>query len=342
MPSPAGTPTTSPDAPAQARPLRLGVLGCADIAWRRMLPAVTRGSSARVAFVASRVGDHAARFAHRFGGVALEGYDRLLERPEVEAVYVPLPPALRPRWIARALRAGKHVLAEKPLAPDGDQAEELVALARRHDLVLLENFAFLHHRQQHAALELLRSGEIGELRTVTAMFGIPPRPRNDIRYDAGLGGGALLDLGGYTLRAARLFAGTGLDVVGAALTVDPHTGVDVAGSAVLRAATGVMAQVTFGMVHGYRSRYELWGSEGHLIVDRAFTPPPTHEPVLQVQRGEHREERVLPADDQFRNILAAFARSVRGEEPARALDDDMVQQARLLDGVRRASQPVRP
>lgn len=151
-------------------------------------------------------------------------------------MYVPLPPGLRGPWVDSALRAGKHVLAEKPLTLTAAESAALVSLARRNGLVLLENYMFLRH-PLHAEVRR-RLGTIGELRGLTAVFGIPPRPDDDIRYQPALGGGALTDLGGYPVRAAQFFLGPGLDVVGATLRVDPARGVDVSGTALLATRAG--------------------------------------------------------------------------------------------------------
>ncbi|MFD1277037.1 Gfo/Idh/MocA family protein [Streptomyces kaempferi] len=129
--------------------LRVGVLGCADIAGRRMLPSMARQPLVEVSAVASRSLDRARAFTDRFGGTPVAGYARLLERADVDAVYVPLPPELHAQWTLRALEAGKHVLCEKPFALRQADADKAVALARERGLLLMESFMFLHH-SQHA------------------------------------------------------------------------------------------------------------------------------------------------------------------------------------------------
>lgn len=325
-----------------ARPLGIGVLGCADIAWRRMLPALAGEPCVRIAALSSRSLQRARRFARRFGGEPVEGYDALLRRRDVQAVYVPLPTGLRAAWIARALDAGKHVLAEKPLTTSSAGAVELVAAAETRGLVLVENFAFLHHSLATEVGRLLHSGAIGEPRAFTSEFGMPPRPAHDFRYRPELGGGALLDIGAYPLRAAQHFLGPGLETVGATLQYDDANGVDIAGTALLATPMGVAAHLSFGMDHQYRCRYALWGSEGRLEVDRAFTPPPGHQPVVALERGALREERTLPADDQFANVVRAFLGAVHGDAPLATAP--ILQQAALVDRIRttavRVSQAV--
>ncbi|GIG92123.1 Gfo/Idh/MocA family protein [Plantactinospora endophytica] len=295
---------------ATGSPLRFGIMGCADIALRRMLPALAAEESAVVTAIASRDPGKAEAVTKRFGGEPVHGYDALLDRDDVDAVYLPLPAVLHAEWIARALRAGKHVLAEKPLTTDLDQARELFALARRQGLVLYENFMFLRHSQHAAVARMVADGAIGELRGFAATFTIPPKPAGDIRYQPEVGGGALDDIGVYPVRAALHHLPGELSVTGAVLRVDPVGGAVLSGSVLLHTAEGVPAQLRFGMEHAYQSSYELVGSTGRLLLDRAFTPPPSLAPVVRIDRQDHREEITLPADDQFRNVVVLFTGAV--------------------------------
>ncbi|MFD7299065.1 Gfo/Idh/MocA family protein [Streptomyces sp. NPDC059897] len=219
------------------RPTRVGVLGCASIAERRVLPALRRADGLEPVAVASRDGAKAARFGCR----AVTGYRDLLDDPDIDAVYVPLPTGLHEEWTEYALRAGKHVLVEKPLATDARAAARLFALAREGGLVLMENLMFVHHGLHRAVRRILDEGTIGTVREMTAEFGIPQLAPDDIRWKPELGGGALLDMGVYPVRAAQMFLGGPLEVVGGARRYDTGHGVDVACSAVLVSPDGVPA-----------------------------------------------------------------------------------------------------
>ncbi|MEU2249785.1 Gfo/Idh/MocA family oxidoreductase [Streptomyces sp. NPDC019224] len=308
-------------------PLRIGVLGCADIALRRMLPAMAAADDVEIAAVASRDAARAREAAGRFGTRPVHGYAALLERSDVDAVYIPLPAALHATWTEAALRAGKHVLAEKPLTTDLERTRDLLALAAESHLVLTENVLFVHHPQHATVRQWVADGLIGELRSFQAEFAIPKLPGTDIRYDAGLGGGALLDTGVYPVRAALHFLGPELDVVGATLHGTAGHTVDTAGSALLRRPDGVTAHLTFGLDHGYSSRYLLWGSAGRITVDRAFTPPAGHRPQVRVELRSGTRTEVLPAADQVAAVVRSFVRSVA--DKARG-DDDTLHQARLV------------
>ncbi|MGI5455104.1 Gfo/Idh/MocA family protein [Streptomyces sp. CA-249302] len=314
------------------RPLRVGVLGCAGIARRRMLPAFAAAPDTEVTAVASRDAEQARRTAEPYGARPVHGYAALLERDDVDAVYVPLPAALHARWTEAALRAGKHVLAEKPLSLEPAATAALFKLARDRGLVLMENVMFVHHPQHAAVRRLVAEGAIGELRGFGAAFAIPEPPPDDIRLDPELGGGALWDVGVYPVRAALHLLGPDLEVAGAALEHGPGQRVETAGAALLRTASGVLAHLSFGMRHAYRNTYELWGSEGRITVDRVFTPPADHRPVVRIERAAGTEELLLDAADQVAATVRAFARGVRrGHIP---FADESLRQALVLESLR--------
>ncbi|SFS82606.1 Predicted dehydrogenase [Saccharopolyspora flava] len=306
--------------------MRWGVLGCSAIAERRALPALHEIHGSEITGVASRTPERAERFAAEHGGTAMT-YQQLIDSPEVDAIYLSLPNSLHFEWAERALRAGKHVLCEKPMTVSAERTDALVALADERGLVLRENFAFLHHPQHHVVRELVTRGRLGRLRTFSSAFGIPSPKPGDIRYDPELGAGSLLDVGVYPIRAAQLMLGDGLTVAGATLRVDADTGVDMAGHALLVSENGVFADLEFGFQHSYRSRYALWGDAAQLSLERAFTPPAEHRPLLRVEEQDHAEEFVLDAAHQFRESFASFATAVR-EGPSAEVERPWLRAAR--------------
>jgi predicted dehydrogenase len=322
-----------------SEPVRVAVLGCADIAVRRMLPGFAAHPDTEIAVVASRSLEKARQAAERFGGRAVQGYAEALDLAEVDAVYVPLPASLHDRWVQAALDAGKHVLAEKPLTTNAVRTGELLDLARDRGLALMENVMFVHHPRHEAVRRLVADGAIGEVRALHAAFAIPPRAEADIRHQPELGGGALLDVGLYPLRAALHFLGPRLEVVGVQLTSGRGRRVETSGAVVLRTPDGATAQLTFGIEHAYLSRYELWGGTGRITVDRAFTPPADLAPVIELHRGGDREEIRLAAHDQTAATISAFVAAVRaGAAPV----EETLRQARLLDEVRTFGSRAQP
>ncbi|OCC10571.1 Gfo/Idh/MocA family protein [Streptomyces sp. PTY087I2] len=313
----------------------IGLIGCADIALRRVLPEVAACPDTVLVAVASRTPEKAEAVAGRYGCRAVRGYAELLDIPEVSAVYVPLPAALHAEWVEAALRAGKHVLAEKPLTTDARRSRELLELARSKGLALMENIMFLHHAQHRAVRGLVREGAIGEVLSLSAAFTLPRRRADDIRYRRELDGGALWDVGIYPIRAAMHFIGSDLHVLGASLTQDEDLGVDTDGAALLRHRGGVTAQLSFGFDQAFQSAYTLRGSEGRIVADDAFTPPSGLRPRVRIATRTGAEHRIaLDKDNQVRNTLTAFVRSVRARtEPG----DAIVRLADLTAAVREAA-----
>lgn len=319
--------------------VRIGVLGCASIALRRTIPAIQSCRRTALTAVASRDPEKAKQVAARFG-CAVSTYEELLQRDDVDAVYVPVPPSLHLRWGLEVLRAGKHLLLEKPAATTAEETRQLVHQAGERGLVLRENFAFLHHSQHQKVREMIAAGRLGTVRTYSAAFCFPPLHPEDIRYSAHLGGGALLDAGVYPIRGAQVLLGSDLKVVGSTLRIDPERGVDVAGQALLAGANGVLVDTQFGFQHVYSSRYALWGSTGRLSLDRAFNPPAAWQPVVRIEEQDHAEELTLPADHQFENSVRSFAEAVLAGRDARSEDEaahcaQSVRMAELVDDIRR-------
>ncbi|GAA4107592.1 MULTISPECIES: Gfo/Idh/MocA family oxidoreductase [Streptomyces] len=309
---------------AAVGPLRLGVLGTSAFAGRRMVAAFHACPGTRLAAVAGRDAARARRTAEEWGCSFHAGYEELLRRPDIDAVYVPLPNSLHHPWVRRALHSGKHVLAEKPLTTEPGQTAELFDLAAERGLVLRENYAFEHHGRHRTARSLVDRGSIGQVRHFSSSFGIPPLPPDDIRHRPDLGGGALLDAGVYPVRAAQYFLGDELTVAGASLRWDPGYGVDVGGSALLRRADGVTAVLTFGFGYRYGAEYDLWGSTGRLGTRRAFALGAADVPVLGAEDEQGRcRSTPLDPEDQYLAGVAAFAAAVReararGADPAHA------------------------
>ncbi|MFJ6666453.1 Gfo/Idh/MocA family protein [Streptomyces sp. NPDC091383] len=323
------------DLPGGADRLRVGVLGCASIAERRMLPSMAHEPLIEITAIASRDGDRAKGFAARFGGAPVEGYERLLERPDVDAVYLPLPPQLHARWTIRALEAGKHVLCEKPFATGLAEAARAVAAARERRLLLMESFMFLHHPQHAAVARLVAEGAIGELRLFEGYFTIP-------RLSAEAGAppryaSTVPEVAAYPLRAARLFLGDGLRVRGAELRRAERGGPAIAGSALLVSEQGATAHLAYGVDHSYRSGYALYGSEGQLRLERAYSTPDEHRPVVRIERRSGVREIGLEPARQFTRIAGAFARTILGGGDPVPHGEDILCQAELADAVDRAA-----
>lgn len=313
--------------------IRIGVLSCADIADRLMIPAIKASGKFELVAVASRDVAKAQAFAQKFECEAIGSYEELVARPDIEAIYVPLPTGMHAEWGAKILQAGKHVLLEKSLATTLDEAQHLVALAQEKGLALKENFMFQYHSQHKFVFDLLANDAIGAIRSFRSSFGFPPfKDATNIRYSKALGGGALLDAGAYTLKAARWFLGDSLQVKAASLVFEGKE-VDIHGTAYALNDAGIAAELAFGFDHFYQCSYEIWGSKGKITATRAFTAAPGFQPTVIVERQGEREEHLLPADNHFVNLLQDFADFCQNPSNFAHEYEALVAQASLIQAV---------
>ena len=264
--------------------IRIGVMGCANIAKKSIIPAIKRLSEQfELVAVSSRDEDKANEFANLFECKAVVGYDSLLNEA-IDAVYIPLPTGLHEEWITKALISGKHVYAEKSIANSFSSAQKMVGEAKNRNLALMEGYMFQYHTQHQKVKQLIADDAIGEIRSFSGAFGFPPLDKNNFRYDEIIGGGALFDAAGYPLRALHFMMGSPFKVAASSLYFNPETGTSIYGSAFLKNDNGIGAHIAFGFDNFYQCNYEIWGSKGKITVERAYTPAPDYKPIIVLEK----------------------------------------------------------
>jgi len=325
--------------------IRIGVISPSEIAFRRFLPALSKLQGVIFSGVAiasekewtgtnyhiSSELEKARPIIENYGGKIFNGYRNLIDSDEVDAVYIPLPPALHYCWAKQALSSGKHVMIEKPATISLFECEELVLLAKEKELAVHENYMFVFHEQIQKINEYLSNGNIGEVRLYRISFGFPQRPKNDFRYNKELGGGAILDCGGYTLRYASLLLGDSTKVLCAQVNYLDGFEVDVYGSATLINSEGITAQVAFGMDNSYKCEIEIWGSKGTLFTNRVITAPPGYEPELIITKENTKEIIKLKEDDAFMKSIQYFVDCVKQEKDRKNNYRSLIKQADVLE-----------
>lgn len=320
--------------------LRWGVLGTARIAVDAVIPAMQRSTTSEVVALASRDGERARRLAARLGVPRSYGsYEQLLDDPDIDAVYVPLPNTLHTRWAARAAEAGKHVFCEKPLSTTAAEAEWLLAVRDRTGVRIQEAFMVRTHLQWVLAQDLLARGELGTLRAIQGFFSFDVTDPQDIVNQLPLGGGGLLDIGCYPVFLSRQLTGQEPTHALAVMDHDPVTGVDRLGSAVL-CFPGVQASFTYSTQLVAYERMQVFGTRARLDVERPFTPPRDRPSRLVLDRagsGEEAELFQVPACDQYTVAVDAFVDALREARPQPVSLEDSVCNARVLDAVRRSA-----
>ncbi len=268
---------------------------------------------------------------------AYASYEALLADPEVEAVYISLPNSLHVEWSIRALQAGKHVLCEKPLGRRPAEVEGAFDAAERAGLVLMEAFMYRHNPQTARLEELVDSGAIGTLQLVRAAFSFPLADAANVRLNAALDGGSLMDVGCYCVSGARLLAGEPERVYGE--QVVGESGVDVLFSGTMRFPGGVIAQLDSGLRLPNRDQLEAVGDEGSVFLD---DPWHCRTPVLRLRRGGGDEEIAVDAADSYRLELENVSDAIRGDAAPLLGREDAVGQARAIEALYRSADEGRP
>ena len=240
------------------------------------------------------------------GGKIIDCYENLVSSSDIDAVYLPLPPALHYKWAKLALECGKHVFIEKPSTTDVSDTNDLIEIAKAKKLALHENYMFIYHDQLKAVNDVVASGEIGDVRLYRITFGFPRRAQNDFRYIKSLGGGALIDAGGYTIKYASFLLGPTAKLTTAQANYLDEFDVDMYGSATMVNDKGVTAQLAFGMDNDYKCEIEIWGSKGTITSNRILTAPAGFVPEYTIKKNQDYENCKLPVDDAFRKSIELF------------------------------------
>jgi predicted dehydrogenase len=319
--------------------VRWGIISTADIN-TKVLAGLQGSPAVDVIAVGSRSRASAEEFASAHGIARAYGsYEELLADPDVEAVYIPLPNGLHVPWTLASLAAGRHVLCEKPLSPRAEEVERCFDAAEAAGLVLSEGFMWRHTPQAERLESLVREGAIGELRLVRAAFSFPLDRFPDVRWDADLEGGALMDVGSYCVSGSRLLAGAEPERV-TGESVMAETGVDSRFAGLLRFPGDLLATFDCGFDIAPRDELEAIGSTGSLFLD---DPWHSVEPRIELRGADGsveliEVERANPYRLEFEDVSAA----IRGEREPRLGRADSVGQARAIEALLRSAAEGRP
>jgi D-xylose 1-dehydrogenase (NADP+, D-xylono-1,5-lactone-forming) len=312
--------------------VKWGFLSTANIN-DKLLPGVEASPDVDLVAVASRDGGRAEAYARERGIERSYGsYGELLADPDVEAVYISLPNSMHVEWSIRALDAGKHVLCEKPLSRHPDDVERAFDAAEKNGRILMEAFMYRHNPQTKRFLELVEGGAIGRLRLVRAAFSFPLADAMNVRLNAELEGGALMDVGCYCVSGSRLLAGEPEVVSGQ--EVAAPSGVDELFAGTLRFPGGVLAEIDCGLVLPERDELEAIGEEGSIFLD---DPWHSRSPVLELRREERTERIELEPEDSYRLQLENMSAAVRGRAQPLLGRADALGQARAMEALYRSA-----
>ena len=324
--------------------LRMGILGAARITARALIEPAQARDDVHLTAVAARDRERAEQYAdtHQIAQV-MDSYDDVIDSPEVDAVYIPLPASHHARWSIRALEAGKHVLVEKPFAANASEARQVAQVAATSERVLMEAFHYRYHALVLRLQEMLSMGLIGDVTDVSATFNIHMQDREDIRYQLPLGGGATMDLGCYPIHLVRTLMGSEPEVVDATARVVNGGDVDEALQATLQFHGGVSATISSSLLERQESQSaRITGTRGVLDVENFVHPQDGNRITLSVESGITSEE-VPRQPSSYAAQLAAFVAAIRDGVGVATGPADSVANMEVIDAVYRAAGlPPRP
>ena len=321
-----------------------GVLGNATIARKCLLPAMKKSENGRVRALATRFPEKAGKVIEENAIERLyDHYEAVLADSEVDAVYIPLPNHLHHLWTLKALRAGKHVLCEKPLACNAAEAREMQRTAKETDRLVMEAFMYRFHPRSRQIRQIFREGSIGEPLLIRSAFcyGMDEeilRSGDNFRLHSRQGGGALLDVGCYGVSVARWLYGREPESVQAQAAYSPQ-GVDVHFAALLRFSGSALATVEASFVTALQQTYSVIGRNGAVELPHDAFIPWEKDAVFTLRgpHDEHGKRHVVAGVDQYQLMVEHFARAVLGEARLEFEPVDSVRNMIVLDALAEAA-----
>lgn len=320
-------------------PVSWGVLGTANIAIKKVIPAMLQSKLSRVAAIASRSPDKAAEAAaHLEIETAYGSYEQLLADPAIEAVYIPLPNNLHKDWTIAVAQAGKHVLCEKPLALTSDEAREMIEVSHSEGVLLMEAFMYRLHPMWQKVMSLIAEGAVGEVRSVQSVFSYYNDDPTNIRNVPELGGGALYDIGCYCVNTARMVYGGEPTDVKAVLRKDPELGIDVLTSAVLDFEGG-QAEFVCSTRMERDQRVVVHGTTGRIVVEIPYNIPTDRPTTIHLISGgsSSKEPRVdhvhVEAANAYTVQADRFSRAIRRNEAPPLPPTDGVANMKVIERI---------
>jgi predicted dehydrogenase len=320
--------------------VRIGTLGAARITPTALIKPARQVDGVEVVAVAARDRERAEKFATKHGiGRVHDSYEALLADPDIDAIYNPLPNSLHAPWTIAALEAGKHVLCEKPFTSNSDEAEQVAAVAERSGKVVMEAFHYRYHPLARRMLEIVESGEIGPVRTIETWMCVPIPLKGNIRYRLDLAGGAMMDVGAYSVHMLRTLAGAEPDVV-RARAKHSSPGVDRWMQADVTFTDGRTGRLTCSMFSAdiLHIGARVTGDAGEVKVFNPVGAHVYHRLTVRKRDGSRRRERVgVGSGSTYDHQLRAFVAAVVDDVPILTPPSDAIANMRVIDAVYRAA-----
>jgi predicted dehydrogenase len=325
------------------RRLQWGVLSCANIGVKRVIPAILAGESGAISAIASRDPRRAAETAARFGIARSYGsYQALLDDSDVEAIYNPLPNHLHVEWTVKALEAGKHVLCEKPIALNASEAQAILGARDRSGKRVIEAFMVRFHPQWQRIRSLVQTGRIGAVGAIQSAFLFTVLDPKNVRNQVDIGGGALYDVGCYPIVTARYVYEAEPERVVALMDRDPELGVDRLSSGIVAFPGGRQLIFSSALQLAPYQRVVIMGSRGRIEVPIPFTPLKDHACRILIDSGQSLDgssasHEDFPPVDQYALQCDAAVAAFRNEATQEFPIEDAIANMRVIDALYRSA-----
>jgi len=320
--------------------VRWGILSTANIGVLKVIPAIQRSKSGTVSALGSRDKQKAESAANALGiEKAYSSYEDLLNDPEIDAIYNPLPNHLHVEWTLKALKAGKHVLCEKPIALDKTEAEYLLnETSKFPNLKVMEAFMYRFHPQWIKTKELISNGIIGSVRTIQSLFSYYNIDPANIRNIPEIGGGGLMDIGCYCISFPRFIFEEEPSAVIGVMDTDATMGTDRMSSGMLKFSEGKTASFTCSTQLFPFQRVHIMGTKGQIIVDIPVNAPIMQETKITVITAAETKEIIFSPVDQYAEQADAFAEAILQDKPVPTPLTDAVANMAAIDAIKLSSQ----
>ena len=323
--------------------IRFGIIGCSKIAESSTIPAIMASPYAELAQMGSRDPQKAEQFAKKFNCKNHGTYEDVLTNNNIDAIYISTPVGLHEEWSIKASKAGKHTLCEKSSTTSYSSAKNMVDVARRNNVRLMEGFMFRFHPSHKKVLDLIRNGVLGNIFSFYGRYGFQSVSKNDIRYKKELGGGILNDAVCYPICASRIIFGKEPLEVMCNLKIDKETEIDERALLTINYDQDQVAQMVVGYGLFYQSLYSVWGTLGMLRLSRSYNIPQDMPASLVINSNTENKELTLEPANHFALMINGFCKDILGIETSGFnFENDLLNQAKVMEAARLSHVRNRP
>ena len=327
-------------------PVKIGIIGCSRISRNSVIPAILKSKVAEIEIIGSRTINKAREFSREFDCKNFGVYEDVISDKSIDAVYISTPIGTHEEWAIKATSEGKHVYCEKSSTTSFESAKKMIESAKQNNVRIMEGFMYKFHPQHQKVQELINDNRIGNLISFNGVFGFPEFPDGDIRYKKNLGGGFLNDSGCYPISASRMIFQEEPIGVSSSLSIDSKTGVDVRGVSFMTFENEKTASITYGNGNYYQSKYSVWGTDGIIALERAYSVPSDFETDVSLQYSEgynwksRKNEKIkIKPKDHFLEMINDFCLEISKQKKSSLnFERELENQAKVMEAHRISSE----